>query len=132
MPEYWGVALATFFATIGPVDVAAMFAALTASASPAQRRSIAIRGCVIAALILLVFALLGKQVLAGLGISLAALRTAGGILLPAAGHAVATPARGDRDPRGRPGVRRVAVRARGAVPVRRYREQRAARLSPSP
>lgn len=81
MPEYWGVALATFFATIGPIDVAAMFAALTAAASPAQRRSIALRGCVIAAIILLVFALLGEQVLAGLGISLAALRTAGGILL---------------------------------------------------
>lgn len=81
MIETLGIALATFFATIGPIDVAAMFAALTASATVAQRRSIAIRGTVIAAIILMVFALLGKQVLAGLGISLAALRTAGGILL---------------------------------------------------
>jgi multiple antibiotic resistance protein len=81
MLEHWGVALATFFATIGPVDVAAIFAALTASASPAQRRSIALRGCLIAAGILVLFALLGQQVLASLGISLPALRTAGGILL---------------------------------------------------
>ncbi len=79
--ETWGVPLATFFATIGPVDVAAMFAALTATASVRQRRSIAVRGTCIAGVILLVFALLGEQVLAGLGISLAALRTAGGILL---------------------------------------------------
>ncbi len=81
MSETWGVALATFFATIGPVDVAAMFAALTASSTVAQRRSIAMRGTLIAGVILLIFALFGKHVLAGLGISLAALRTAGGVLL---------------------------------------------------
>jgi multiple antibiotic resistance protein len=81
MYETAGIALATFFATIGPIDVAAMFAALTATASAAERRSIAIRGAVIATVILLVFALLGKVMLASLGISLAAMRTAGGILL---------------------------------------------------
>ena len=32
MPEYWGVALATFFETICPIDVAAMVEALTAAA----------------------------------------------------------------------------------------------------
>jgi multiple antibiotic resistance protein len=81
MFETAGIALATFFATVAPIDVAAMFAALTATAAPAERRSIAIRGAVIATVILLVFALLGKLLLAGMGISLAALRTAGGILL---------------------------------------------------
>jgi multiple antibiotic resistance protein len=81
MLETLGVALATFFATIGPIEVAAVFAALTASAAPLERRSIAIRGTVTASVILLVFALLGKYLLAGMGISLAALRTAGGILL---------------------------------------------------
>ena len=75
------VALATLFATVGPIDVAAVFAALTATASAAERRSIAVRGVVTATIILLVFALLGKFLLAGFGISLAALRTAGGILL---------------------------------------------------
>ncbi len=81
MIEIAGLALATFFATIGPFDVAAMFAALTASKTAQQRRSIAIRGTLIAIAILLAFALIGELLLARLGISLAALRTAGGILL---------------------------------------------------
>ena len=41
----------------------------------------AIRGTLIAAIVLVTFALVGELLLAGLGISLAALRTAGGILL---------------------------------------------------
>lgn len=81
MIETAGVALATFVATIGPLDVAAIFAGLTANATPKQRRAMAIRGSAIAAVILVSFALVGEFILAGLGISLAALRTAGGILL---------------------------------------------------
>lgn len=75
------VAFATFFATIGPIDVAAMFAALTSESTPEHRRSMAIKGTAIAAGILLLFALAGETLLSHLGISLAALRTAGGILL---------------------------------------------------
>lgn len=75
------VSFTTFFATIGPIDVVAMFAALTARATPAARRAMALRGTAIAAVILLAFALAGKTLLAALGISLAALRVAGGILL---------------------------------------------------
>lgn len=81
MIETAGLALATFFATVGPFDVAAMFAVLTANQTDKQRRIIAIRGTLIAVVILLVFAFVGEYLLAGLGISLAALRTAGGILL---------------------------------------------------
>ena len=81
MIETAGLALATFFATIGPFDVAAMFAALTASKTERERRAIAIRGTLIAVGILLSFALIGETILGSLGISLAALRTAGGILL---------------------------------------------------
>lgn len=76
-----GVALATFFATIGPVDVAIMFAAMTARATPRARRAMALRGTLIAGALLLLFALFGQGLLGVLGISLAALRTAGGILL---------------------------------------------------
>jgi multiple antibiotic resistance protein len=79
--ETAGIALATFFATIGPIDVAAIFAALTASSDAARRRSMAIRGTLIGTAILLAFALVGEALLTGFGISLAALRTAGGILL---------------------------------------------------
>jgi multiple antibiotic resistance protein len=75
------VAAATFFATIGPLDVAAMFAVMTSENTPKERRRTAIRGTLIATVILLVFALLGERMLAGLGISLPALRIAGGILL---------------------------------------------------
>ena len=80
MTETAGLALATFFATIGPLDVAAMFAALTASQTDQQKRAVAIRGTLIGAVILVAFALIGELLLARLGISLAALRTAGGIL----------------------------------------------------
>lgn len=79
--ETASVALATFFATIGPIDVAAMFAALTANSTPAQRFSIALRGILTATVILVLFALLGNALLKSFGISLPALRTAGGILL---------------------------------------------------
>ncbi len=81
MLETATVALATFFATIGPLDVAAMFAVLTSGETAAARRKMAIRGTLIASVILVTFALIGDALLAGLGISLAALRAAGGILL---------------------------------------------------
>jgi multiple antibiotic resistance protein len=79
--ETAGLALATFFATIGPLDVAAMFAALTANQTAQQKQAQAIRGSLIATFILVAFALIGENLLSSLGISLAALRAAGGILL---------------------------------------------------
>ena len=75
------VSFATFFATIGPVDVAAMLAVLTPYHTSGERRKIAVRAVTIATGILLFFALGGKAILDGLGISLAALRISGGILL---------------------------------------------------
>ena len=81
MIETAGLAITTFFATIGPFGVSAMFAALTASATPEARRSMAIRGTLTAAAILLGFALIGEHLLSSFGISLAALRISGGILL---------------------------------------------------
>jgi len=81
MMELAGLAFTTFFATISPISVSAMFAALTVTADAKSRRTMAIRGTFIAACILLGFALLGEYLLTGLGISLAALRISGGILL---------------------------------------------------
>ncbi len=75
------VAFTTFFATVGPIDVAMLFAAMTAGNSAAERRSIAWRGSLIGFLILLAFCLAGRGGLELLGISLPALRTSGGILL---------------------------------------------------
>jgi multiple antibiotic resistance protein len=81
MMELAGLAFTTYFATISPISVSAMFAALTVSSDAKTRRSMAIRGTLIAGGILLGFALLGEYLLTGLGISLAALRISGGILL---------------------------------------------------
>ncbi|MDG2090362.1 MAG: MarC family protein [Gammaproteobacteria bacterium] len=75
------LALTTFFATIGSLDVAAMFAVLTADYNAQQKMSAAIRGTLIATIILVTFALIGEILLSSLGISLAALRIAGGVLL---------------------------------------------------
>jgi multiple antibiotic resistance protein len=74
-------AFTTFFATVGPIDVAAFYAVLTASLSPAQRRLIAVKGTVFATALLLLFIFAGEVLLRWLGITLAAMRTAGGILL---------------------------------------------------
>lgn len=81
MLETYMVAMTTFFATIGPLDVTAVFTALTVGNSPQKIRAMAIRGCFIATVILLGFALAGEFLLSKLGISLAALKIAGGILL---------------------------------------------------
>jgi multiple antibiotic resistance protein len=75
------VALATLFATVGVADIAFIFAALTRNNTPRERFLIATRGTLIAGGILLVFGLVGNAVLDVFGISIPALRTAGGVLL---------------------------------------------------
>ncbi len=75
------LAFTTFFATVSPVDVAAVFGGLSAKAATAERRAMAVKGTVIATVILLLFVVFGNAVLDALGITLPALRTAGGILL---------------------------------------------------
>ncbi|MGB0697233.1 MAG: MarC family protein [Rhodospirillaceae bacterium] len=74
-------AFATFFALIGPLDVAAVFLVMTQNHPPAERNRQALRGCLVAALILLVFVFVGEALLHRFGISLAAFRIGGGILL---------------------------------------------------
>ena len=75
------VAFATLFATVGVADIAFIFAALTKDNTPAQRRQFATRGVLVALAILLFFAVLGNLILDVFGITIAALRTAGGVLL---------------------------------------------------
>ncbi len=74
-------AFTTFFAVIGPIDTAVLLAALTPNMTRAERRGIAVRAVAIATGIILLFALFGGPVLKQLGVSLAALQTAGGIIL---------------------------------------------------
>jgi multiple antibiotic resistance protein len=81
MIELFGSALVTFLVIIDPPGCAPIFASLTRSASPSERRSMAIRSCLVAWNILMFFALLGRPMLNALAISLASFRIAGGIML---------------------------------------------------
>jgi len=74
-------AFATFFAVIGPIDSAVLVASLTPNMSRAERRAVSIKAVSIATIIILLFALVGEPILRRLGVSLAALQTAGGIIL---------------------------------------------------
>lgn len=81
MIELYISSLITFFVVIDPPGCAPIYAGLTAGASPAHSRAMAIRAVMVASGILLVFALFGEALLRGLGISLASFRIAGGIML---------------------------------------------------
>lgn len=71
----------TFFATVGPLEAAILFATLTPKAPNGERRRLAIRATVIASVILAFFTLLGGPILRQLGVSIPALQVAGGIIL---------------------------------------------------
>ena len=81
MLETFILSFTAFFATVGPIDVAIVYAALTGRVTAGDKKSMAIRGVAVAGLILFSFAVFGQMLLDNLGISLAALRTAGGVLL---------------------------------------------------
>jgi multiple antibiotic resistance protein len=70
-----------FLVTLDPLGTGPIFAALTRGATAAHRRRMALKGVVIAAAILFVFAFGGEALLAALGIGFPAFRIAGGILL---------------------------------------------------
>jgi len=74
-------AIVTLFVTVDPIGLVPMFIALTAGMSALERRAIGLRATTTAAAILVAFALFGQGLLAFLGISLAAFRIAGGLLL---------------------------------------------------
>jgi multiple antibiotic resistance protein len=74
-------AFATLFVVIDPPGLIPLFIALTPGMSPAQRRAIGLRACLVAIAILTLFGLVGEAVLGFIGISMPAFRIAGGILL---------------------------------------------------
>ncbi|MEB3416034.1 MarC family protein [Alteriqipengyuania sp. WL0013] len=81
MTELFVSAFITLFVVIDPPGCAPIYAGLTKAASAAQARTMAIRACFIAAIILLIFALFGEQLLAALHIQLDSFRIAGGLML---------------------------------------------------
>lgn len=83
-PTNIGLALAAFtmfFATVGPVDCAVIFASLTSKQSRASQSRMALKACAIATGVLAVGAVSGKFILTQLGVSLPALQGSGGIIL---------------------------------------------------
>lgn len=81
MIALFGSALVTFLVVIDPPGVVPIFAGLTRGADPVHRRAMAVRSSLIAWIVLLFFALLGKPLLRALAISFASFRIAGGIML---------------------------------------------------
>jgi MarC family membrane protein len=74
-------AFVTLFVVIDPIGLTPMFVLLTQGKSPRARRAIARRACLTAIVILAAFAAFGEAVLGFVGISMAAFKVAGGILL---------------------------------------------------
>jgi multiple antibiotic resistance protein len=79
--DYLLNALVTLLVTIDPIGLAPIFVGLTRGLSREQRRQAAVRATITAVLILYAFALVGEELLGFLGISLAAFRIAGGLML---------------------------------------------------
>ena len=74
-------AFVTLFVVIDPIGQIGAFVALTRAYSDEERRTTAMRGVFIAAVVLFAFAFLGEALLRALGITLSALKIAGGVLL---------------------------------------------------
>src|SRR5580692_1988680 len=74
-------ALLTLFVVVDPIGLAPTFLAVTDDLPKSARRSVAVRASIVAGAILAGAALIGDWLLGTLGISLAAFRIAGGLLL---------------------------------------------------
>lgn len=81
MLDFIGNAAVTLLVTIDPIGLAPLFVTITRGMDKAERREVAIRGCLIGFTILLTFGLGGQALLDTLGITLPAFRIAGGLLL---------------------------------------------------
>lgn len=81
MTQLFLSAFITLFVVIDPPGCAPIYAGLTKGASAAQARNMALRATFIAAIILLIFALFGEDLLGALHIELDSFRIAGGLML---------------------------------------------------
>ena len=81
MFDYLLNALVTLLVTVDPIGLAPVFVVLTTGMAGSARRQTAIRASIVAACVLVAFALVGEVLLGFLGISLAAFRISGGLLL---------------------------------------------------
>jgi multiple antibiotic resistance protein len=73
--------LVVFFVVVEPISLIPLFSGLTSGATPQYRRRMALKAVIVAALILVLFALGGAAFLELMGISLPAFHIFGGLLL---------------------------------------------------
>jgi multiple antibiotic resistance protein len=81
MFEPWIKFFVVFFVVVEPVSLVPLFASLTEGASSAYKRRMALKAVLVAALIIVLFALSGAAFLRIMGISIDAFRIFGGLLL---------------------------------------------------
>ena len=84
MPELFQFALLSFsavFVIVDPLGIVPLFLALTPNDTPQSRREMARRACLVAWSVLIAFAFLGTRILSVFGITLAAFKVAGGLLM---------------------------------------------------
>ncbi len=81
LPELFISAFITLFVVIDPPGCAPIYAGLTKGATTAQARIMALRATAIAAVILVIFAFFGEDLLGALHIELDSFRIAGGLML---------------------------------------------------
>jgi multiple antibiotic resistance protein len=96
MLDYVTSALATLLVVADPIFLSAIFLGLTHDLSDRDRREVAMRGSIIALVILIAAGLGGARLLMLLGISLSAFRIAGGLLLLSAAAEMVFDRRGSR------------------------------------
>lgn len=90
------LAFSSLFSVINPIEAAPLFVTLTAS-RPAERRAVALKASLAAAVILAAFATMGGAIFLFFGITLPAFQIAGGILFTIMG--LRTLQNDDREPR---------------------------------
>jgi len=81
MLEFAAAAFLSFLVIVDPVGLAPLFLSITANRSEAERHRIARNSVLLAGLLIVLFGMGGRPLLGYLGVSIDALRIAGGVLL---------------------------------------------------
>ena len=93
---FGALCVSSLFTVIDPLGVAPVFASMTARSDARARRRLALRACVAALAVLVVFATSGSALLRLFGVTIEAFRIAGGILFAMLGLGMLGAAAGAR------------------------------------